>query len=215
MKRLGVVMIAMVLSVMLTAAQENSRQLLERLESGSSIQQQQPLKGVTKGALRLFGERDDLTTVIMIVPNGAEVDVLRNDGDYLLVKYKDSEGFLLTDKVAVMQTAQPVVQQQVEREVQQQQQPQQQDRRELTQQEQQINRMTYLEHKYGRSIANRIYAGKIWKGMTTDMVKDAWGEPDRVNRVVVSSVVKEEMIYRGTWLLMEQGKLMEWGPIVR
>lgn len=208
-------MIAVVLSVMLTAAQENSRQLLERLESGSSMQQQQPLKGVTKGALRLFGERDDLTTVIMIVPNGAEVEIIRNDGDYLLVKYEDAQGFLLTEKVTVMQTAQPVVQQQVQREFQQQQeqQPQQQVRRELTQQEQQINRMTYLEHKYGRSIANRIYAGKIWKGMTTDMVKDAWGEPDRVNRVVVSSVVKEEMIYRGTWLLMEQGKLMEWGPV--
>lgn len=208
-------MIAVVLSVMLTAAQENSRQLLERLESGSSMQQRQPLKGVTKGALRLFGERDDLTTVIMIVPNGAEVEIIRNDGDYLLVKYEDAQGFLLTEKVTVIQTAQPVVQQQVQREFQQQQeqQPQQQVRRELTQQEQQINRMTYLEHKYGRNIANRIYAGKIWKGMTTDMVKDAWGEPDRVNRVVVSSVVKEEMIYRGTWLLMEQGKLMEWGPV--
>jgi hypothetical protein len=208
MKKLSVIMIAVTLSAMLTAAQESSRQLLERLESGIAMEQQQPQKGVTKGALRLFGERDDLTTVIMIVPNGAEVEILRNDGDYLLVKYEESQGFLLTEKVTIMQPTQPAIQQQQQGVRQQ----QQQDQRELTLQEQQINRMTYLEHKYGRSIANRIYAGKIWKGMTTEMVKDAWGEPDRVNRVVVNSVAKEEMIYRGTWLLMERGKLMEWGP---
>ena len=82
-------------------------------------------------------------------------------------------------------------------------------------QQQPDNRMTYLENKYGKSIAARIYAGKIWKGMTTDMVKDAWGEPDKINKVVVQSAQMEEFRYRSTWLLMEKGVLKEWGPITK
>jgi hypothetical protein len=191
-----------------TAGQERT-DILERLESGSQIQQQQPLKGVTKGALRLFGEKDDLTSVILIVPNGSEVDILGNDGYYLRAKYDGSEGWLVSDKVTVLQTSQPVQQPIMQQQTNQ---PAQQVQ---SVQQQQVNRMTYLENKYGRSIANRMYAGKIWKGMTSEMVKDAWGEPDRVNRKVENSIVREEMIYRGTWLLMEQGKLKEWGPIGR
>jgi hypothetical protein len=143
---------------------------------------------VTNGALRLFGEKDDLTTVIMIVPNGAEVEILRNDGDYLLVKYGESQGFLLTKRLPGRLSAdrQRFSNRQQQQGVQQQQQQQQGTYSRSSM----INRMTYLEHKYGRSIAARIYAGKIWKGMTTEMVKDAWGEPDRVNRVVVNSVSK-------------------------
>ena len=51
--------------------------------------------------------------------------------------------------------------------------------------------------------------------MTTDMVKDAWGEPDKINKVVVQSAQMEEFRYRSTWLLMEKGVLKEWGPITK
>jgi hypothetical protein len=209
MKKLLITSIAVLFSLVVATAQQERTQLLERLESGSQTQQQN-LKGLTNGALRLFGEKDDLTTVIMIVPKGAEVEILRNDGDYLLVKYGDSQGFLLTEKVSVVQQAQAAVQQQV-----QQQQTVSAQQQQQSAGEQHLNRMTYLEYKYGKSVAARIYSGKIWKGMTTEMVKDAWGEPDRVNRMVVNSVLKEEMIYRSTWLLIEQGKLKEWGPVTR
>ncbi|MBM3421513.1 MAG: hypothetical protein FJY11_10315 [Bacteroidetes bacterium] len=195
----------------LLVAQQTRTEVLERLEQGTQVQQ--PLKGVTKGALRLFGEKDDLTSVIIIVPNGSEVEVLERDSAYVLAKYNEYTGYLVAGKVEIKSVANQVQQEAVRQEVQQQQQLQQ------TRQETQDyrinpeNRLTYLEHKYGRDVANRIYAGKIWKGMTPDMVKDAWGEPDRVNRVASGSTVKEEWIYRSTWLLMEQGKLKEWGAI--
>jgi hypothetical protein len=51
--------------------------------------------------------------------------------------------------------------------------------------------------------------------MTTEMVKDAWGEPDRVNSMVVNSVVKGGDDISKHLALMEQGKLKEWGPVTR
>jgi hypothetical protein len=220
MKKVLVLAIIVALPIFATSAGQERSTVLERLEATSQMQQQQPLKGVTKGAIRLFGEKDDLTSVILIVPNGSEVEILGNDGYYLRVKYDGSEGWLVSDKVSILQSSQPVTQQPVlqqQQRVQEQQIPKQQQQAQEQQsvQQQQVNRMTYLENKYGRSIANRMYAGKIWKGMTSEMVKDTWGEPDRVNRKVENAIVREEMIYRGTWLLMEQGRLKEWGPIGR
>ncbi|MBE0675393.1 MAG: hypothetical protein IH591_12095 [Bacteroidales bacterium] len=214
MKRTILIFAAIALPLFLAAGQQVRTEMLEKLEQGAQTQQ---LKGVTKGGLRLFGEKDDLTTVIVIVPAGTEVDIIERDGDYLLVKHGDYTGYLIASKVEVKE--QPQVARQME--VQQQQQAQVQQQRaqqQMQAQQQQIrpeNRMTYLEHKYGRSIATRIYAGKIWKGMAPDMIKDAWGEPDRINTVTTGNVVKEEWIYRSTWLLIEQGKLKEWGPVGR
>jgi len=36
-----------------------------------------------------------------------------------------------------------------------------------------ISRYTYLENKYGPSLA-AVVSGKIWKGMNAQMVKDSW-----------------------------------------
>ncbi|MFO7574014.1 MAG: hypothetical protein R6W67_02510 [Bacteroidales bacterium] len=218
MRRIFTVTLVMLLSLMMAEGQQNSTEVLEQLEQGKQIQQQQPKKGVTKGALRLFGEKDDLTTVILLVPNGVEVEIIATDGDYLLVRYEDYTGFLVADKVQMVAVADTVQQQVAQQQAVQQQVVQKQAAQQQSQQEYRMNpgnRMIYLEHKYGKDIATKIYAGKIWKGMTTAMVRDAWGEPDRTNRVVVNSIVKEEWIYRSTWLLMEQGKLVEWGPVGR
>jgi hypothetical protein len=216
MKRIFLTAATVFFSLSFVLAQQVKSDLLEKLEQGTNVQQQ-PLKGVTNGALRLFGEKDDLTTVIMIVPNGAEVEILEQGIEYHLVKYQENTGFLVASKVEI--TRQVVRQQEVQQQAVMQQQGVQQQRvnqQQGVQQEYQMNpenRLTYLEHKYGRNIASRIYAGKIWKGMTPEMVTDAWGEPDRVNRVTRKNVQMEEWIYRSTWLLMEQGKLMEWGPV--
>lgn len=219
MRRIFTVTLVMLLSIVMAEGQQNRTEALEQLEQGGQIQQQQPKKGVTKGALRLFGEKNDLTTVILLVPNGAEVEIIATDEDYLLVRYEDYTGFLVADKVQTVALADTVQQQVVQQQaVQQQVLKQEVVQKQAAQQEYRMNagnRMTYLEHKYGKDIATRIYEGKIWKGMTTAMVSDAWGEPDRTNRVVVNNIVKEEWIYRSTWLLMEQGKLTEWGPVGR
>jgi hypothetical protein len=226
MKQILTVTLVVFLSSMLADGQQNKTEVLEKLEQDKQILQEQPKKGVARGALRLFGEKDDLTTVILLVPNGAEVEIIATDEDYLLVRYEDYTGFLVADKVQLVAVADTVKQQALQQQIIRQQAVQQQDtqrqavRQQATVQQSQqeyrvnpSNRMTYLEHKYGEDIARRVYAGKIWKGMTTGMVRDAWGEPDRTNRVVVNKIVKEEWIYRSTWLLMEQGKLVEWGPV--
>lgn len=204
MKRLYIATIAVAMSVLLAGAQQSSLTALEKLEAGSQVQQQ-PVIGVTKGGVRFYKEKDDLTSVIRIIPAKTEVVIISNQGDYLQVKDGEDIGYVETSKITVNQATPPVQQQVVQQQVVQQEVVQQQP----------DNRMTYLENKYGKSIAARIYAGKIWKGMTTDMVKDAWGEPDKINKVVVQSAQMEEFRYRSTWLLMEKGVLKEWGPITK
>lgn len=207
MKRILSFAAVTLVAVIVLQGQQSRTEVLERLEQGTTGQQ--AIKGITKGALRLFGEKDDLTSVIVIVPNGSEVEILERDSAYVLARFGEYTGYLIADKVEIRSAVTAQQQQAVRQETQQQQVAQETRNYRISPE----NRMTYLEHKYGRDIANRIYAGKIWKGMTPDMVKDAWGEPDRVNRVASGSTVREEWIYRTTWLLMEQGKLKEWGPI--
>jgi hypothetical protein len=62
-------------------------------------------------------------------------------------------------------------------------------------------------------MAARLNAGKIWKGMTAEMVNDSWGTADKINRIISGNVVKEEWIYRTTWLYFENNTLLEWGPV--
>ena len=69
-----------------------------------------------------------------------------------------------------------------------------------------------LVSKYGSSMAERLYAGKIWKGMNSEMARDSWGAAAKVNRVVNGNVIREEWIYRSTWLYFENNTLLNWGP---
>ena len=61
-------------------------------------------------------------------------------------------------------------------------------------------------------MAALLFAGKIWKGMSSDMVKDSWGAPLKINRVI-GDVVKEEWIFKNSWLFIENDHLVEWGPV--
>lgn len=204
MKRVYIATIALALSLFVAGAQQSSQTKLEMLENGSKVSQE-PVIGVTKGGVRFYKEKDDLTSVIRIIPAKTEVLIISNQGNYLQVKDGEDIGYVETSKITVNQTTPPVQQQVVQQQVVQQE----------VVQTQPDNRMTYLENKYGKSVAARIYAGKIWKGMTTEMVKDAWGEPDKINKVVVQSAQMEEFRYRSTWLLMEKNVLKEWGPITK
>jgi hypothetical protein len=60
--------------------------------------------------------------------------------------------------------------------------------------------------------AARLNAGKIWKGMSSEMVKDSWGKAEKVNRVINGNVINEEWIYKNSWLYFENNTLVEWGP---
>ena len=168
--------------------------------------QELKLTATTKAATRLFREKNDLTTVIMVVPMGSVVDVVGSDSTYFHVIFQENDGYIyrshavLADPVDMskpaVQKAEPV-----------------QEGKPAVQQEQQQSRLSYLEGKYGSSMAAKLISGKIWKGMNTEMITDSWGKPQKVNRVISGNIVKEEWIFKNTWLYLENDILIEWGPI--
>lgn len=38
--------------------------------------------------------------------------------------------------------------------------------------------------KYGQENGMRVASGQIWKGMSDKMMRDSWGEPDKINKNV-------------------------------
>jgi len=221
----------LVVTILLTAsfysvhAQENRSGILEDLERDKTTNQQtqSAFTATIKSATRLFEDKNDLTSVITVIPSGSEVDVLGADSTYLRVVYDEIEGFILKRHAIIKQipmsdrrdvaASDPSGQAPSRSQPQSQTQPQQQSQPQ--QQQQQESRFTYLENKYGSSMASRLIAGKIWKGMSGEMVRDSWGKPLKINRVISGNTVKEEWIYKTTWLYIEDDLLMTWGPVQR
>ena len=177
---------------------------LQALEQNQNDNQNITATATLKVASRLFATKDDLTTVILIIPADSVVAVLDSDSTYLHVVFEENEGYILRRQAILNEVpvnAQPVIQ---SRPAAQQTEPVQ---------EQHQSRFSYLENKYGSNMANRIFSGKIWKGMNSEMVKDSWGTADKINRIISGNITKEEWIFRNTWLYFENNTLLEWGPV--
>lgn len=181
--------------------------MLEDLEcgQGQQILQQNPT-AVLKSAARLFGEKDDLTTVIAVLPKETKVTVLDSDSSYYYVQFEDAEGYILKRQAVLDDT--PVT-------------ATVNDSRQETRpvegahpvRKDNISRFTYLENKYGTATARQLNARKIWKGMDGEMVRDSWGNPLKIDRVISSNTVKEEWTYKNTIIYLENNKLVNWGPV--
>jgi hypothetical protein len=187
-------------------AQTSKTIVLQDLEKGQSAVQELKLTALTKASTRLFREKDDLTTVIMIIPKGSVVDVVGSDSTYFHVLFEENDGYIFRRHAVLedpIDVSRPVIKK-VE--------PAQAEKQEALQ-EQQQSRFSYLEEKYGTSMAAKLIAGKIWKGMNGEMIRDSWGKPNKTNRVISGNTVKEEWIYKSTWLYLENDSLIEWGPI--
>ena len=185
-------------------AQTNKADLLQDLEKNQPDSQNLTTTATLTSSSRLFGAKDDLTTVIFIIPTGSTVTVLGSDSTYLHVTFEENEGYIFKRDAVIDKT--PVNTPQTI-------QPQQARQEEQPVQEQQVSRFSYLESKYGSSMAARLMAGKIWKGMNSEMVKDSWGSAEKINRVISGNIIKEEWIFKNTWLYFENNTLVEWGPI--
>jgi hypothetical protein len=200
-------------------AQDDRVDILQDLEEDQdvspavnpTVSQDVVVTATLKSASRLFGAKDDLTTVIMVIPVGSEVEIIDSDSTYLHVYYEDYEGFIFKRHAVINETPapvsavpEPVVSEPVVREPVRETQPAQ---------EQKVNRFTYLESKYGSDMAAKLIEGKIWKGMSAEMIRDSWGKPQKINRVISSNDVKEEWIFKNTWLYIENDLLKDWGPI--
>jgi hypothetical protein len=187
-------------------AQTNKVDKLQDLEQKKPADQNAIITATLKSSSRLFKAKEDLTSVILVIPSGSTVTVLGSDSTYLHVAYEENQGFILKrhaviDKSPVVATKAPASQ------------PKVQETQPL--QTQVMDRFSYLENKYGTSMAARLYAGKIWKGMNSEMVKDSWGSAIKINRQVNGNVIKEEWIYKTTWLYFENNALVDWGPVTK
>jgi len=176
--------------------------LISLIIIGGISLQAQTITATMKSSSRLFSTKDDLTSVILIIPADSVVAVLDSDSTYLHVVYEDNEGYIFNRHVLInnsISDRQKIIQSQpsIEEPVQ----------------GQQDNRFTYLENKYGTTMATKLALGKIWKGMNSDMVKDSWGIAEKINRVISGNIIKEEWIFRNTWLYFENNTLVEWGPV--
>lgn len=206
MKRLIISVLSFLLIGALNA-QSSKENVLQDLEKSVAGNQEMKLTATTKSATRLFGEKNDLTTVIMIIPKGSVVDVIGSDSAYFHVLFEENDGYILRRQAVIDE--QTNVQKPVAEKVE----PVIQEPKPEVVQQKQMSRFTYLENKYGTSMAARLAAGKIWKGMNAEMIRDSWGKPQKVNRVISGNTVKEEWIYNNTWLYLENDILVEWGPI--
>jgi hypothetical protein len=222
MKRKLLSVIASCFLSIIISAQAGRENILQDLEQGQGAneisyqQQQQQVTGTTKSAVRLFGTKDDLTSVIMIIPSGSQVTILDSDSTYFLVNYEDNEGFVLKRQIENVnrQTTgnqrDNAAQENVETGAANSNNAANERYPVETQNE---SRFSYLEKKYGTSIAARINSGKIWKGMDADMVRDSWGNPLKINRIINGNTVREEWTYRNSILYFDDGVLRNWGPV--
>jgi hypothetical protein len=194
----------LMMAVLSAGAQNNKAGILQNQEANKPADQNFVATATLKSSSRLFKDKADLTSVIVLIPAGSVVSVIDRDTTYLHVVFEDNEGYILRRHVVIDKTPvsalNPAPANQQPPEVE-------------SVQEQPDDRFTYLENKYGTTMASRIYSGKIWKGMNAEMVKDSWGTADKINRVINDNVIKEEWIFRSTWLYFENNTLLEWGPV--
>jgi len=185
-------------------AQSNKGDKLQALEQNKPANQNITITATLKNSSRLFASKDDLTSVILIIPADSTVTVLDADSTYLHVVFEENEGFILNRHVELNRVSADARQNIQSQPAIQESQPVQ---------EQKENRYSYLENKYGSGMASRLISGKIWKGMNSDMVKDSWGIAEKINRIIDGNTIKEEWIFRSTWLYFENNTLLEWGPV--
>jgi hypothetical protein len=203
MKRLFFIPLLLIGALPLKAQSDKENQL-QALEQNQPADQNVTATAKLKSASRLFATRDDLTSVIIIIPADSVVNILDSDSTYFHVFYNDTEGYIfkrdaVMDKLPPI-SAQPNIQAQPE------------VKENAPVREQPQDRISYLENKYGPDVAAKIIEGKIWKGMSADMVSDSWGTPVKINRIIDGNIVKEEWIFKNTWLHFENNTLLEWGP---
>jgi hypothetical protein len=195
---------ALLTTVFSLEGQTNKADKLQALEQNQPADQNIQSTATLKSASRLFATKDDLTSVILIVPVDSVVTVIDSDSIYFHVVFDENEGYIFK-RDAILDKTQVNTQQTIEA------QPAVPETQPV--QEQQQSRLSYLENKYGPDIAPRLFSGKIWKGMNCEMVRDSWGTADKINRNISGNIVKEDWIFRNTWLYFENNTLLEWGPV--
>ncbi len=64
--------------------------------------------------------------------------------------------------------------------------------------------------KYGKEDGEQIAMGRIWKGMTEEMMVDSWGEPDKKNTDKFSYGTFTQYTYGDITYFFRDNKLIDW-----
>jgi len=154
--------------------------------------------GVTSSGCRLYSDIGNLSSVVAIIPVDTRVFIVDIMDDYFYIKTEVNQGFvkkpkIIPDKSFIEKPPEFLNQQDTATGV--------------------SGKYEYLRNTYGSEIAQKIFDHKIWRNMTTNMVKDSWGRPNQINRRINSAQVKEEWFYPSTNLIFMNDKLIDWGPV--
>jgi hypothetical protein len=168
----------------------------------------------TNGALRLFSDKDDLTSVITLIPDGSTVEVISADSTFTFVRFDNAEGYVKSDRLTEVipeVEAEPAASPSMytDQEMQAHEQAQAQEQQYYAP----VDRYDMLLNKYGTDIGKRIYQHKVWKGVSSEMARDSWGKPIQINRMYVDQSVDEEWIYSKKYLYFRDDVLIDWGPV--
>ena len=154
--------------------------------------------GVTSSGCRLYSDIGNLSSVITILPADTRVFIVDVMDKYYYIKTEVNQGFIKKSKInpdkSFVEKPPEVLKQQ--------------DTATRF-----SNKLESLRYTYGWETAQKIFDHKIWRNMTTNMVKDSWGCPDKINRKINSERVKEEWLYPSTYLIFMNDKLIDWGPV--
>lgn len=153
---------------------------------------------VTSSACRLYSDMGNLSSVMTIIPADTRIFIVDVMDEYYYIKTDVIQGFVKKSKINPDQSffkKPPEV---------------------LNQQDTATvfsGKLDYLRYTYGWETAQKIFDHKIWRNMTTHMVEDSWGRPDKIKRFINPGQVKEEWFYPSTYLIFMNDKLIDWGPV--
>jgi hypothetical protein len=201
------ILISSFLSILIISvnARENKTITLQDFEGNQQDSRNYVGTATMKSASRLFKEKDDLTSVIVVIPQDSTVMVMGSDDTFLHVVFRGNEGYVYSRQAEVHKSAialKPAIKQEYDS-----------TEGRAVQPRLKVDRYTYLENRYGPALAAKLYSGKIWKGINSQLVQDSWGSPRKINRLISGNIVKEEWIYKNTWLYFQNNTLAEWGPV--
>jgi hypothetical protein len=63
--------------------------------------------------------------------------------------------------------------------------------------------------KYGKEAGNNVALGRVWKGMTEEMLRDSWGKPDKIEKNVENWGVFTQWYYGDVTYFFRDGILTE------
>ena len=67
-----------------------------------------------------------------------------------------------------------------------------------------------IKIKYGKKNGVRVASGMVWKSMTEEMLRDSWGEPDRIDSNKQSYGIFNQWYYGEITYFFRDGKLIDW-----